>query len=253
VLGLIRRWRRKKLRREPLPAGWLGHIEARCPFFADYDEATRRRFLDDVKVFVAEKHFFPGGELEAVTEEMQVVIAASAVRLVVHLDVSYYDRLREIVVYPGTYRHPDEEGGVLGEAHDWGVVVLSWDAVVQGLANPDDGHDTAIHELAHVLDRASGAFDGTPVLHSTGDYGPWGRVMSRHFLALRDGTEAGRRSLLRQYGATNEAEFFAVATETFFERPALLRDKCPELYEELARFYRVEPGNDGTPGPAADA
>lgn len=241
MFGLFRRWRRNKLRARPLPEGWLAHLEARCPFFAAYDDATRERFLGDLKIFVWEKAWIPAGGFDEVTEEMRVVIAASAVRLIVKLDIGYYDRLREIVVYPGAYKHPDREGVILGEAHHWGVVVLSWDAVVHGLAYPGDGHDTAIHEFAHVLDRASGAFDGTPVLHSGDDYGPWGRVMSRHFLALRKRGGRRRRRVLRQYGATNEAEFFAVATEAFYEKPELMRDKCPELYEEMARFYHVEP------------
>ncbi len=223
--------------REPTPAAWLAHLAERAPFFADYDPATRERFLRYLNVFLSEITFIGAGGLE-ITEEMRVVIGAAAVRIIVHLDPSYYDRLTEIVVYPHDYKHPDKDGVIYGEAHTWGTVVLSWPAVLRGMANPHDRHDTAVHEFAHVLDIADGAFDGTPELHASGHYSPWGDVMSRHFFQLKR-TRRRRHDVLRQYGATNEAEFFAVATEAFFEDPERLRDKAPDLYDELARFYRV--------------
>jgi Mlc titration factor MtfA (ptsG expression regulator) len=146
----------------------------------------------------------------------------------------------EVIVYPNDYLHPDSDDVILGEAQQWGTVVLSWDAVLDGMANGRDGHDTALHEFAHVLDVADGAFDGTPELHRFGDYRTWARVMRKEFLKLRHDVPR-RRTVLREYGATDEAEFFAVASETFFEKPQQLKEKAPELYEELSRFYRVEP------------
>jgi Mlc titration factor MtfA (ptsG expression regulator) len=113
---------------------------------------------------------------------------------------------------------------------------------VGGLRNPRDGHDTATHEFAHVLDRGDGRFDGTPELRASADYAPWAEVMSHHFLELRERSPRQRR-VLRDYGATNEAEFFAVATETFFEKGRQLRERAPDLYEELRRFYRCDPAN----------
>ena len=221
--------------KRPLPHEWIGWLETHVPFFLDFQPVPRQRFLDYLKALVWSKHFFGAGGLE-ITDEHRVVIGASAVRLVLHLDLSYYDHLTEIIVYPYVYRHPDEEGAVLGEAHHWGTVVLSWPAVLGGLSNPEDGHDTSVHEFAHVLDIADGAFDGTPDLHGFGAYRSWARVLSREFLELQQ--DAGRRkTVLREYGATNEAEFFAVASEAFFEKPTTLRRKAPELYEQLARFY----------------
>ncbi len=209
------------------------------PFYADLSEAERPRFLEMVKCFVWEKNFIGAAGLE-VDDEVRVVVAASAVRLVLHLGLSRYDRCREIVIYPGAYRHPDSDGVVLGEAHAWGTVVLSWDDVLHGLRNPADGLDTASHEFAHVLDRASGAFDGTPELRGRDHYRPWAEIMSRHFLGLR---ARGRRqrAVLRRYGASNEAEFFAVATEAFFEKSAQMQEATPDLYNELVRFYGTDP------------
>ena len=210
-------------------------------------EALRPRFREYLQIFVAEKYFIAAGGLPEVTEEMQVVIAASAIRLVLHLDLSYYDRLTEIVVYPGAYVHPERGGArggvILGEAHAWGTVVLSWADVLSGLVNPCDGHDTAAHEFAHVLDRESGAFDGTPRLRATADYQIWADAMSHHFLGLRD-AEVPQREVLRRYGATNEAEFFAVATESFFERSQAMQERTPDLYDVLRTFYCFDPAAD---------
>ena len=209
------------------------------PFYAKLDGATRERFLEQLKVFVWEKAFIGAGGQE-IDDEVRVVVSAAAVRLTLALDLSYYDRLTEIIVYPDAYRHPEVDGWVFGEAHHWGTVVLAWESVLQGLANPDDGHETATHEFAHVLDRAAGAFDGTPELRARADYRPWAEVMSRNYLALRRGSRRARR-VLRDYGAINEAEFFAVATEAFFEKPSQMREHAPGLFAELERFYGSDP------------
>ena len=239
MFGIVRRLRRRSLRKRPFPADWYPYLEARVPFYTALDPALRERFLEYLKIFVWEKHFIGAGGME-VTDEVEVVIAAAAVRLILHLELSMYDRLTEIVVYPSHYRHPDAEHAVFGEAHQWGVVVLSWDAVIHGLTNPDDGHDTAIHEFAHVLDRKDGSFDGTPALRCGESYRPWAEIMSRHFLSLRRRRRAERR-VLRDYGAINEAEFFAVATESFFEKPAQMKKRLPDLYRVLQRFYGFDP------------
>jgi MtfA peptidase len=242
VFGLLRAWKRRRLARRPFPEAWQRHLDERVAFFRSLDDSLRQRFLDHLKVFAWEKHFIGAGGLE-ITDEIKVVISAAAVRLTLHMDLSMYDRLTEIVVYPSHYTHPESETVVFGEAHSWGTVVLSWDAVTMGLANPGDGHDTATHEFAHVLDRADGAFDGTPELRAMGHYRPWAEVMSRHYLKLRKGKRL-QRKVLRSYGATNEAEFFAVATESFFEKPEQMRKRTPDLYEELKRFYGFDPAGE---------
>lgn len=238
MFGWIRSLRRRGLKRRELPAEWLGYLQQHVPFFAELEGAERERFLDFVKVLVWEKHYEGQAGLE-VSDEHRVVIAAAAARIVLHLGLRYYDRMNEILVYPYVYSHADKDGAIFGQVSSWGTVVLSWPAVLAGLRNPGDGHDTALHEFAHVLDLADGAFDGTPVLDGLAAYQPWARVMSRHYDRLRK--RRGSRSVLRDYGATNEAEFFAVASEAFFERPQQLAARKPELYDELKRFYRCDP------------
>ncbi|MCO4764261.1 MAG: zinc-dependent peptidase [Myxococcales bacterium] len=247
MFGLFTRIRRFRLRERPLPPDWVGVLDSNVPFFQCLGEPLRAEFLELLKVFIWEKHWIGAGGL-VVTDEIRVTVAAAAVRLVLHIGLGPYDQLSEIVVYPYAYRHKDTDGAVLGEAHTWGTVVLSWPDVRQGLANPQDGHDTATHEFAHVLDIAAGSFNGTPDLQSREDYRPWARVLERHFRRLQ-GAKRPERQVLRRYGATNEAEFFAVATEAFFEKPRQMKAHLPELFDVLHELYKLDPcdGKDGAP------
>jgi MtfA peptidase len=239
MFGFIRNWKRKKLKNQPFPQHWEPILHKHLPFYGDMDDSELEVFRENLKIFVWEKIFIGAKGLE-VTDEHRVVISAAAVRLIQNLDLSYFDRLTEIVVYPHDYTHKDTNGVILGEAHHWGVVVLSWPSVLHGLHNPCDGLDTASHEFAHVLDRDGGAFDGTPILRADGNYRTWADVMSRHYENLQDGATRERR-VMRDYGATNEAEFFAVATEAFFEKTVEMKRLTPDLYEELKHFYGVDP------------
>lgn len=239
MLGLWRSWRRRRWRKDPFPEEWRRVLEKRVPFWGQISAPLRPRFEHMLTCFIREKAWIPAGGME-LSDDVRVVIAATAVRLVLHLDLSYLDRLTEIVVYPAVYKHPEGDGAIFGEAHRFGTVVLAWDAVTHGVRNPRDGEDTATHEFAHVLDRATGAFDGTPMLAEFSAYRSWADIMSRNFKRLRRRDRRQRR-VLRAYGATNEAEFFAVATESFFEKSKQMRTLTPELYEELKSFYGHDP------------
>ena len=238
--------RRKLAEREPFPEAWRQVLEERVPFYRRFDEAERQRFETKLKVFVRTKAFAGAGGM-VIDDETKVVIGAAAARLVMNIPDEHYRRLHEVVVYPSHYKHKDRNGFVVfGEAFGPGVVVLSFDAVMQGITDPHDGHDTATHEFAHALDAADGAFDGTPELASVAAYGPFATVMTKAFAHLR--SRAGRRGrrLLRDYGATNEAEFFAVATETFFEKPQQMKKREPELYAVLSAYYGHDPATART-------
>jgi Mlc titration factor MtfA (ptsG expression regulator) len=242
VTGPFRSWRRKRILARPFPDEWLGILRERVPFYRRLSAEQRGRFHEYLQIFLAEKRFVGAGGL-TVTEEMRVVVGAVAVRLVLGLDLSYYDRMSEVVIYPGDFRRPHTTGTLLGEFHRWGTVVLSWDAVLYGLADPCDGHDTAAHEFAHALDKSGGAMSGTPRLRAKEHYRAWAEVMSRHFFRLREGA-AEEADVLRDYGGKNEAEFFAVAVESFFERSRKMRDETPDLYHELSRFFGQDPAAD---------
>ena len=129
----------------------------------------------------------------------------------------------------------------LGEAWQHGPVILSWDDVLHGAADIHDGHNVVLHEFAHQLDQEAGAAEGAPILPTRSMYVAWARVLSAEYTRLQEDVKHGRKTIIDKYGAVNPAEFFAVATECFFEKARQLKEKHPELYEELRIFYRQDP------------
>ena len=248
-----RRLSRKEVIAEAFPAEFHELILRRVPCgkLLNPEELSKLEAL--VRIFNSEKSFEGGGGLE-ITEEMRIVIAARACLLVLHrveLDEPLYAELDTVIVYPSTYRarHQRQEGYVvvedeqtrLGESWTRGVVVLSWDAVRSGAANPTDGHDVVLHEFAHQLDAEDGVMDGTPELDDFQRYSVWSKVAGAEYAALLDAVERRRKTSIDAYGATNAPEFFAVVVEQFFEKFVSLERKHPELYAELATFFRFDP------------
>jgi Mlc titration factor MtfA (ptsG expression regulator) len=249
IFSWLRKRRRKKLLAEPFPKHWLPWLEKQ-PFYRGLDEGERAPLHDILRVIVAEKNFEGCAGLE-ITEEMKVVIAAQAALLLLGIDHDHYRRVRTILVYPSSYsvdRMRREAGGIVsdgahvaGQAWYRGPVILSWDAAEHGAWDPKDGHNLVLHEFAHKLDMLDGSVDGTPPLREREDYRTWARVMTEEFSNLKAGRRRGRKTVLDRYGATNEAEFFAVATETFFEKSLQMEKHHPELYALLRNFYRQDP------------
>jgi Mlc titration factor MtfA (ptsG expression regulator) len=134
---------------------------------------------------------------------------------------------------------------VAGQSWDRGTVVLAWDHVRQGAVNIFDGHNVVFHEFAHQLDTEDGTADGMPILAESSRYRPYIRVVGAAYDRFLKRVEKGRKTVLDDYGATNPAEFFAVATETFFEKPWQLKKKRPGLYEEFRQYYGLDPSSWG--------
>ncbi len=242
MLGLFRQLQRRKLQDRPVPDEWLLYLNKHVPFFWKFSPELRQRFLEHLKVFVWEKKFVGEGGL-VMTDEVRVVVASTAVRLVMYLGLSYYDELEEIVVYSNAPKEPEPRGLVPKGPKPLSTVILSWESVLKGLRDPEDGQDAGSREFAQVLDGADGAFDGTPKLHEHSQYEVWASVMSNHFRGLRGGRKV-ERSLMGRPGSLTEDEFFAVATAAFFEKPRQMKEKTPDLYEELKRFYKWDPGQE---------
>jgi MtfA peptidase len=227
-------------------------INRNVPLFRRLSATDQRELLGHIQVFLAEKRFEGCGGLEF-TDEMWVTIAAQACLLLLHRKTDYFPRLLTILVYPSTYmveekRHVEgpvwEEGRMarLGETgRRLGAMVLAWDAVKSGAADPSDGKNVVLHEFAHQLDYENSADDGTPALATREQQLSWREVMRTEFASLRAADETGIPTLLDTYGATNPAEFFAVATEAFFERPRMLRAHHPRLYAELQSYFQQDP------------
>ncbi len=251
MFGFFKRRRRQKLQAKPFPPPWLTLIEQNARFYADLPAADRREVLGLAQIFMAEKSFEGCGGLE-LTDLIKVTIAAQACRLLLHRETDLYPRLITILVYPTAYVAKTVEpiGGPmvlegeevrLGEAWKGGVVIVSWDEAHAASLGQTYGRNVILHEFAHQLDMENGAADGVPVLESRGDYVRWAQVMEHEYERLRRDSVLGRYSALDDYGATNPSEFFAVATESFFEKAGVLRKRNPELYEELKSFYRQDP------------
>jgi len=246
--------RRRRLLAEPFPEAWRTIIERNIRHFGELDDAERERLCGFVQVFVAEKTFEGCGGLE-LDDEMRVTIAAQAGLLVLGRPHDYFRNVQSILVYPSTIVTPDRPGGafeiprvqtssgipILGEAQLRGPVLLVWDAVKRGARHPEQGHDVVYHEFAHKLDMLDGAADGTPPLGSRQAVARWVEVCGTAFNALRERVDKGQSTFIDAYGATNEAEFFAVATEFFFDRPVEMRQHEPDLYGVLRDFYGQDP------------
>lgn len=233
---------------EPFPMAWQPHVE-RLPFFQTLDERAQQRLRDDLRVLVAEKDWEGCGGL-ALSDEIRVTIAAQAALLLLNIEHDYYPRVQTILVYPSGWRRPVTVGddgvqrdaaNVLGEAWPTGHVVLAWDAALRGGLLPHDGRNLVLHEFAHQLDLLDGAANGAPPLRGNAFCREWQATMAVEFVALRRASESGRATVLDRYGATNPAEFFAVATECFFEKSRALRERHARLYAVLQTYYGQDP------------
>ena len=221
--------------------------------FARLTTADQEELLGHGRVLLEEKHFEGAGNL-LMRDEVRVTIAVQAAFLLLHRETDYFPRLTSVIVYPRGYVAGDQhaEDGIWseGEEHlaghtqrDLRALVLAWDDAKAGAADPDDGHNLVLHEFAHQLDFEDGNTDGTPLLESGAQVRTWARVFEEELEALRRAADAGQLTVLDPYGAEDPAEFFAVATETFFERGRPLAERHPRLYEELRRFYRQDPAS----------
>lgn len=244
--------RRAALVGRPFPPAWRGILRRRVALYRRLPPDLQRQLRGLIQIFIAEKGFI-GCRGQPIDDEVRVTIAAQACMLQLNRRrPELFPHCRQILVYPGAFivdRERGAAGGViserrhalLGESWSRGQVILSWSDSADGGALADDGQNVVMHEFAHQLDQQGGSANGAPPLPSRARYARWSAVMAREFRQLRARAAAGQPGLFDSYGASEPAEFFAVATENFFERPAPLAAGHPELYRELATFYRVDP------------
>lgn len=248
------RWTRPvRLLADPIPGHWPGLVQQIVPVTTALSERDFERLLKLVQVFLHRKNIEGAGGLE-LTDEIRLSIAAQACLLVLWMEVGLFPGLKTVIVYPDTmvpkYVDPhrgtrdvvaDEPIPILGQSWGSGVVILSWASARQAAADPRDGRNVVLHEFAHQLDQEDGAADGVPVGLPLSAVKPWAEMLQSGLQELRRSDVRGVSTVLDRYGATNEAEFFAVASETFFEKGRQLREKIPELYALLVEIYGVDP------------
>lgn len=242
-------------RRSVLRAGSLGRqqrqsLQLHWPGYDRVPESLRARLDQLTAVFLGEKEFIGCGGL-VVTPAMRLVISAQACLLLIGRDRPVYDSLRSVLVYPSQFVVPerwyDEDGVVTeeervlaGQAWDVSRVVLSWEDV-EGAGRDGDSYNVVIHEFAHYLDHEAGGADGAPWIGTGADRRRWAELLRQEFDRLQAAVERGETTFLDPYAAEDPAEFFAVASEAFFEQPAEFAHRQPDLYRELGRYYGLDP------------
>ena len=237
-------------RRKGLPDNWAEIVENSVAVWRVLDDGEREVLEGTSDWLLRHKHW-EAAQGFALTDEITVTIATQAALLVLGLSVADYRNVSAIIVYPtamrsrGVYAGPvwgtvtDSDVPVLGEAHDGrGPVLLAWDEAEEAARNPGSGHNVVFHEFAHKLDMLDDIIDGTPPLERRADLDRWVEVFTEAYDALGGGIE---RPPLQSYGATNPSEFFAVATEAFFDVPVALEQREPKLYEVLRDFFKQDP------------
>ncbi|MFH1870563.1 MAG: M90 family metallopeptidase [Pseudomonadota bacterium] len=255
IRKLLAWWRQRRAERLDIRESLWHEVEAGLPFLHRLTPDERARLRQLARRFIAEKQW-SGAQGLRLTPRIQLTIALQACLPILHLGLDWYAGWVGIVVYPGDFLIPrrmiDEDGvvhefddDVMGEAWYGGPVLISW----FDIAEEADGINVVIHEFAHKLDMKSGDADGMPPLHAGMSRQRWIAVMSRAFEDFRRRVDDGEETPLDPYGAEWPAEFFAVASEAFFETPQLLADEYPEVYRQFTLFYRQDPAGAGPARP----
>ena len=241
-MGWLTDWRRSRvLKKHHMDERiWLAALSS-LPFIRD-----SRKLRDLVLLFLAEKEFSGAHGFE-ITDAIRVSIAAQACLPILELGLDWYSGWSGIVVYPGDFRVRRSEVDEAGVLHEWddelageampgGPVVLSWDAAAH-----DPLINVVLHEFAHKLDMLSGAANGMPPLHPGMDRKAWHAAFAEAYEGFGDALERGKDTWLDPYAAEHPSEFFAVVSEAFFQHPAEIKRRYPDVYEQLRLFYRQDP------------
>lgn len=250
VFSWLKTRRRRRLLAEPFPEAWLTTLERRVRQYRYLPAAQQQRVREIVQVMLAEKDWAASAGF-AVTDEMRVTIAGIAALIVSGLDEPFfYDRLDTVLVHPKTIRmapnqsfhnpHLPQPDALDGVAWERGPVVINWEAVRDERRGPSQGRNVVVHEFAHHIDGLNGSMDGTPPLEPEAEE-RWLEVQDQELAWLEDDARRGVDSLLDYDAVRKPAEFFAVASERFFELPHDMRREHPDLYQVLSEFYRQDP------------
>ncbi len=251
LFSWLKKRRRRNLLAIPFPEAWLTILREHVGHYGLLADAEQQKLRDAVQIMIAEKDWEGCRGLE-LTDEVRVTIAALAAILILGFDDFYFDNVTTILVYPNEYVAKEERaigGGAtleeesdrLGEAHYRGPVILSWKEIHENALAPGYGSNLVFHEFAHQLDMLNGAVDGTPNLPTSELAERWAKSMDDEYRRLQRAERRHRETLLDPYGATNPAEFFAVAVECFFDSPRAMQAEYPPLYALFRDYFRQDP------------
>ncbi|HCH70642.1 MAG TPA: hypothetical protein DE042_09270 [Colwellia sp.] len=246
-----REYQRNKIKKQPFKKQWRKIIQQRMPYFRKMPADLQQQLKQHIQVFLAEKNFIGCNGVQ-ITDEIKITVAAQACLLLLNRKTNFYPKLHTILVYPHAFIKEQQSmhtDGVLhttkkalaGESWGFGKVVLSWQDTLDGANIPDDGRNVVIHEFAHQLDQENGKANGAPILDKEQNYKGWSEAFSSQFEKLKRQAQTGKSSLFDYYGASDPAEFFAVASEVFFEQAKQFHYEYPTLYQQLKQYYHVDP------------
>lgn len=228
--------RRRQALARPFPDRDRRFLEDHYDHYLRLPPERRLLFEDDLRLFLSETRITGIGV--PVTEDLRLLVAASAVTLSLGWPDFEWDHLAEVLLYPEDfdrdYQFEDQE--LSGQAHPWGTVILSVPSLLESFDDPDDGYHVGIHEFAHLLDVDQTQFDGTPTGLDGARGAQWPALVEKEMERLRRG-----KSVLDPYGAEDAVEFLAVAVEAFFEMPLAVRKRHRELYEILSAYFGQDP------------
>lgn len=249
MLNFFQRHGRRSQREAAFPTDWDRLLHYRWRLYRGLPVDLRQQLQHHVLNFLERKKF-EGCNGFVVTDEVRLIVAAQACLLLVNRDLDCYPGLYTILVYPDAFVAPvhDIDGLIVtetlqprsGEASNRGTIVLSWEDILLGLEGRTP-YSVVLHEFAHYFDTETGSANGAPFLDDPAAYREWSRVLGEAFRRHRRESHIGIPTLLDPYGATDPAEFFAVATEAFFTASADLLEEYPELYGQLRSYYHQNP------------
>jgi MtfA peptidase len=234
--------RRRRLRQAavsaPFPKPWRDVLRARCRHYQRLPTSLQKRFRQQMQVFLSEKKV-TGVEMR-VNEETRLLVAASAVSLSVGWPDYTWDQLAEVLLYPDNFDRDYNFGGtdLSGQAHPWGIVILSVPALDRSFEETSHGYHVGFHEFAHLLDLTQTRFDGIPAGLDDDSIRRWSAIMEREDQRLRRGD-----SVLDPYALTGAVEFFPTAVEAFFQMPVRLAERHAELYDFLSSYFAQDPAS----------
>ncbi|WP_299338746.1 zinc-dependent peptidase [uncultured Psychroserpens sp.] len=228
---------------QPFPEHWHAIMLKEVNFYKKLDTAEQKRFQNRMMQFLSEVY------IDSVDFELEdldrILVAASAVIPVFAFKEWYYPTVSGILIYPDNFNEDFEFSdiskskriaGVVGTGRLEKKMILSRKALYHGFKNSNDKRNTAIHEFVHLIDKMDDHIDGIPELLLQNTYAiPWLKLVHDKMEAINND-----KSDIRAYGGTKQAEFFAVASEYFFENPKLMKRKHPELYKMLSECFRVK-------------
>ncbi len=248
----FKKFQRQRIANAPLPASYVEILQRNMGLYATLPENLKAALHRGINLFLHDKEFI-GCDGQEINDKVRLTIAGNACLLVLAQTRPIYPSFKTILVYPSTYvvtqkTHDgqvvfDEHSTRAGESWYRGPIVLSWSDTMHGSKNTEDGQNVVIHEFAHKLDEENGVMDGLPILRDKSHYGEWSQVLNTEYNAFLKRVERRKNKVIDEYGAISPVEFFAVISESFFEKPDRMKSEFPELYGQLQQFYGLDPAS----------